>query len=53
MTIIVHLHKDENMQLAKTDNDNQPLQLDLWQMLADNKYSNSIALYQSFPDVFE
>ena len=31
---------------------NQPTQLDLFQMLINNHYSNSVELYQTLPDVF-
>lgn len=46
------LHKDKDMRLAKADSDKQPVQLDLLQMLVSEKYSNSVELYQTLPDVF-
>lgn len=52
MTTTVQLHKDKNMQLAKADKSIQPIQLDLWQMLTTENYSNSVELYQTLPDVF-
>ncbi len=46
------LHKDKDMRLAKANSDKQPVQLDLLQMLVSEKYSNSVELYQTLPDVF-
>lgn len=50
MKTTVQLHKDKQMRVAK--NENQPVQLDLWQMHFSEKFSNSVELYQSLPDVF-
>ena len=51
MTKTVQLHKDKHMRDARAD-DKQPIQLDLWQMYVSETYSNSLALYQSLPDVY-
>lgn len=47
----VLLHKDKHMRNAH-QNPNQPHQLDLFQMMINKNYSNSVELYQSLPDVF-
>ena len=39
----------KNMQNAPNSH---PIQLDLFQTLVNNNYSNSVELYQSLPDVF-
>ncbi len=52
MTKTVQLHKDKHMRDARANDDKQPIQLDLWQMYVSKKYSNSLALYQSLPDVY-
>lgn len=40
------------MKLAKADPQFQPVQLDLFQTLVNDNYSNSVELYQTLPDVF-
>jgi len=46
------LHKDEQMRKAKSSEALQPHQLDLFQMLVSENYSNSVELYQTLPDLF-
>ena len=46
------LHKDKQMKQIKDKPTHQPLQLDLFQMLINDNYSNSVELYQTLPDVF-
>lgn len=48
----VLLHKDKHMKQAQSKIENQPRQLDLFQLLINENYSNSVELYQSLPDVF-
>lgn len=45
------LHKDKHMIKAR-ESSKQPRQLDLFQMLVNDNYSNSVELYQSLPDLF-
>ena len=52
MTTKVLLHKDKHMRVAKEDETNQPVQLELWKMMVSQNYSNSVELYQTLPDVF-
>ncbi|MEZ5536407.1 MAG: hypothetical protein R3F02_12375 [Thiolinea sp.] len=40
------------MRDIKASPDYQPVQLDLFQMLVNDNYSNSVELYQTLPDVF-
>ncbi len=40
------------MRKAKSSDISQPHQLDLFQMLVNENYSNSVELYQSLPDLF-
>ena len=40
------------MRKAKSDEVSQPHQLDLFPMLVNENYSNSVELYQSLPDLF-
>ncbi len=46
----VLLHPDKVMEA--TQNSPNPIQLDLFQMIVNNDYSNSVELYQTLPDVF-
>lgn len=46
------LHKDEHMKRMQEASNSHPVQLDLFQTLVSNNYSNSVELYQSLPDVF-
>ena len=48
----VLLHKNQQMEKIKASWNNQPKQLDLFQMLINQNYSNSVELYQTLPDVF-
>ena len=48
----VLLHVDKKMKQIKEAPHNQPSQLDLFQMLINDNYSNSVELYQTLPDVF-
>lgn len=48
----VLLHKDKQMRQIKANPEYQPVQLDLFQMLINENYSNSVELYQTLPDVF-
>ena len=48
----VLLHKDNHMKRMQQASEAQPIQLDLFQTLINNNYSNSVELYQSLPDVF-
>ena len=52
ITKTILLHKDEQMRKAKSSEVSQPHQLDLFQMLVNENYSNSVELYQSLPDLF-
>ncbi len=47
----VQLHKDKHMKQAKSGSA-QPRQLNLFQMLVNEHFSNSVELYQTLPDVF-
>ena len=51
-THTVSLHKDKQMKEIRLNPDHQPVQLDLFQMLISDHYSNSVELYQTLPDVF-
>ena len=46
------LHKDEHMKRMQEASNSHPVQLDLFQTLVSNNYSNSVELYQTLPDVF-
>lgn len=48
----VLLHKADSMKRAQQHPDSRPVQLDLFQTLINQRYSNSVALYQTLPDVF-
>lgn len=49
---IVLLHKDKKMKTIKESDKSQPVQLDLFQTLINNDFSNSVELYSSLPDLF-
>lgn len=46
------LHKDQHMKRMQEASNSHPVQLDLFQTLVSNNYSNSVELYQTLPDVF-
>jgi hypothetical protein len=49
---VIHLHKDERMRQAKSQPKSQPHQLDLFKMMFNERFSNSVEFYQSLPDLY-